>query len=375
MKISVLQEALAYGLGTVSRAVAPRSSLPVLANILTASDDGRLRLSATNTEMGITCWIDAKIETEGSTTIPARTFADLVGTLPKERVDMILDETNQTLHVACGTTNTDIKCIDAEEFPPMPAPDLSNGVEINVADLREMVQQVVFSASLDESRQVLNGVLVIVKDNRMTMVAADGFRLSVRWAELSTPAGQAVHIIVPARALAELARIAGDGSGMLTMVVPSGRGQVVFRAKDVELSTQLIDGSFPPYEQAIPVAFQTRTVVSTEAFLKACKQTEIFARENSHIARLEIKPGGEAQPGTVELFARSDETGSSEAIVDANIEGEPLQISFNVRYLRDVLEVIRTPNVALETNTAGSPGVIRPLGQDQFLHVIMPMQI
>ena len=375
MKVSVLQETLAQGINIVSRAVSPRSTLPVLANVLVATDDGRLRLSATNLELGITCWIGAKIEAEGSTTVPARTFADLVGTLPKDRVEMTLTENTQTLHVKCGTSNTDIKCIDAQEFPPMPVLDAAEGIQLNVADLKEMIHQVVFSASTDEARPVLTGVLVTVEGNKITLASADGFRLSVRSAELSSPAEQPINVIIPARALSELARVATDGDQAVSMLLPPGRGQVVFRMKDVELVSQLIEGNFPDFQQVIPRTFETRSVMSTEQFLKACKQAEIFARESSHIARLNITPGGELQPGTVEIFAQSEETGSNETVVDASIEGPPILIAFNVRFLRDVLEVINTPNVALETTTSASPGVIRPLGEEDFLHVIMPMHI
>ena len=375
MKVSVLQENLAHGLGIVSRAVAPRSTLQVLSNVLAATDDGRLRLSATNLELGITCWIGAKIEKEGSTTIPARTFGDLVSTLPKDHVLMELDESALNLHVSCGSTNTDIKCIDAQDFPPMPIPDLTEGVQINVADLKEMIQQVVFAASTDEARPVLTGVLVTVDENKITMVSADGFRLSVRSAELSSPAEEPFSVIIPARALGELARIAADGEELVTLVFPQGRGQVVFRMKDVELTSQLIDGDFPDFEQVIPRSFETRSVISTDAFLKACKQAEIFARESSHIARINVNPGGDLKPGTVEIFAQSDQTGSNETIVDASIEGPPVLIAFNVRYLRDVLEVVKTPSVALETSASASPGVIRPIGNENFLHVIMPMHI
>ncbi len=377
MKVSVLQEQLAQGLGIVSRAVSPRSTLPVLANVLAATDEGRLRLSATNLELGITTWIGAKVEVEGSTTIPARTISDLVGTLPKDRVLMDLEEGTQKLHVSCGATNTDIKCIDAQEFPPMPAPDLSDGIQINVAALKEMIHQVAFAASSDEARPVLTGVLVNVEGNTVTMVAADGFRLSVRKASLSADVPEPFKIIVPARALSELARIAGDGNEQVTIMLPRGRSQVVFRMKDVELTSQLIEGTFPDFEQVIPRSYATRSVVSADALLKACKQAEIFARESSHIARLDIRPGdGELKPGTIEVFAQSEETGSNEAIVDASIEGPGMLIAFNVRYLRDVLEVIGTPNVALETTQAASPGVLRPLGSDDgFLHVIMPMHI
>jgi DNA polymerase-3 subunit beta len=375
MKVSVLQENLAHGLNIVSRAVSPRSTLPVLANVLVATDEGRLRLSATNLELGITCWIGAKIEDEGSTTVPARTFTDLVSTLANDRVDMALNVRTQTLNVRCGTSNTDIKCIDAQEFPPMPVPDLENGIPINVTDLKEMIQQVVFAASTDEARPVLTGVLFTVQGNKVSLSAADGFRLSIRKAELSSPVARPFSAIIPARALSELARIAADGDQTLTMTMPAGRGQVIFRMKDVELASQLIEGSFPDLEQVIPRSYRTRTVLSTSQFLKACKQAEIFAREGSHIARINVTPGGELQPGSVDISGQSEETGHNQTQVDASIEGPAILIAFNVRFLREVLDVVKTPNVALETTADTSPGVIRPVGEESFLHVIMPMHL
>jgi len=379
MRVTVLQENLAHGLSIVSRAVSPRSTLPVLANVLMATDEGRLRLSATNLELGITCWIGAKIEEDGSTTVPARTFTDLVSTLSDRQVDMSLTVRTQTLNVRCGASNTDLKCIDAQEFPPMPVSDLSQGLQIKVSELKEMIQQVVFAASTDDARPILTGVLVTVKGNKITLAAADGFRLSLRKAELASSAGQAITAVIPARALSELARIAGDGEQMVTMVMPRGRSQVVFRTRDVELVSQLIDGNFPDYEQIIPGGFKTRAVLSTSAFLKACRQAEIFAREGSHIARINIMAGGELQPGSVEISGQSEETGFNQNLVDATIEGGSLVIAFNVRFLREVLDVIKTPNVALETSTDRTPGLLRPVGAQatdgEFLHVIMPMQL
>lgn len=375
MKVSVLQENLAHGLNIVSRAVSPRSTLPVLANVLVATDEGRLRLSATNLEMGITCWIGAKIQEEGSTTVPARTFTELVGTLIDQQVEMTLNVRTQTLNVRSGSSNTDLKCIDSQEFPPMPSPDLDHGIQLNVADLKEMIQHVVFAASTDDARPILTGVLVSVHDNAITLAAADGFRLSVRKAELSSDVSRPISAVIPARALSELARISGDGEQAITMILPPGRGQVIFRMKDVELVSQLIEGTFPDYEQIIPRNYQTRTVLSTITFLKACKQAEIFAREGSHIARINITPGGELQPGTVEISGQSEETGFNQTTVDASIEGPSLLIAFNVRFLREVLDVVKTPNVALETTVDTAPGVIRPVGKDNFLHVIMPMHL
>ncbi len=376
MKATVLQENLAHGLSLVSRAVSPRSTLPVLANVLIASDEGRLRLSATNLELGITCWIPARIEQEGSTTVPARTFSDLVATLPPEQVRLVLDTKTQTLNVRSGTSTNDIKCIDAQEFPPLPVPDMDGAVQLNVGDFREMIQQVAFAASADEARPVLMGVLLQVEKDKLTMAAADGFRLSVRKATLSVPAPSAVSAIIPAHSLTELARVATDGAESIRMVVPKLRGQVVFRLKDVELTSQLIDGTFPDYQQIIPRKYSSRTLVSTAALLKACKQAEIFAREGSNVARLNIKSAsGANQPSELQMSATSEETGKNETIVEATVDGSGVLIAFNVRFLREALEVIKTPTVALEMSAANAPGVLRPVGDEQYLHVIMPMHL
>ncbi len=376
MKVTVLQENLARGLSIVSKAVSPRSTLPVLANVLIASDEGRLRLSATNLELGITCWIPARIEEEGSTTVPSRTFSDLVSTLPSDQVSLKLDVKTQTLNVRGGTSTNDIKCIDAQEFPPLPVPDLNGAVQVNSGDFRDMIHQVAFAASTDEARPVLMGVLVQVEKDKLTMAAADGFRLSVRKAQLSSAVPAPVSAIIPAQALKELARVATDGEEPIYMALPKGRGQVVFRVKDVEVVSQLIDGTFPDFHQIIPRKYSSRTLVSTASLLKACKQAEIFAREGSNVARLNIKSAqGEMQPSEVEISATSEETGKNETIVEATVDGSGVLIAFNVKFLREALEVIKTPNVALETSAANAPGVVRPVGDDDFLHVIMPMHL
>ena len=374
MKASVSQQQLAHGLSTVSRAVSPRSTLPVLSNILLATDEGRLRLSATNLELGISCWIGAQIHEEGSITIPARTLTDLISTLPNDTVTLALNTRTQTLNVVCGGSNTDIKGIDAQEFPPMPVPDLEEGVDLNVTNFKEMIQQVVFAASDDDARPVLQGVMMTVSGSEVTMAATDGFRISVRRAALTSPAARPMSAIIPARALAELARIASDGEESLAMVIPPGRGQVLFHMRDAELVSQLIEGNFPVYKVIIPRTFKTRTIISTPLLRNACRQAEIIARESNNEVRMEIQPRGD-MPGLVTIKATSDEKGKSEVQVDATIEGPALVIAFNVKYLREVLEVVRTPNVALETNAHNTPGLIRQVGEEAFQHVIMPMHL
>jgi DNA polymerase-3 subunit beta len=375
MKAIVSQEKLAHGLSLVSRAVSPRSTLPVLGNILIASAEGRLRLSATNLELGITCWIPARIEQNGTTTVPARTFLDLVSTLPADQVMLALDQRTQTLNVRGGTSTNDIKCIDAQEFPPSATVDLDGATQLNVAEFREMIQQVAFAASTDEARPVLMGVLLNAEKDKLTLAAADGFRLSVRHASLSTPAPAPISAIIPARSLTELARVAPDGDEILQMAIPKMRNQVVFHAKDVEVTSQLIDGTFPDYQQIIPRKHSTRTLVSTSALLKACKQAEIFAREGSNVARVNIKAAGAGQPSELEISAISEETGKNETIVEATVDGSGVLIAFNVKFLREALEVIKTANVAIEMTAANAPGVLRPVGDEQFLHVIMPMHL
>lgn len=374
MKATVSQQQLAHGLNLVSRAVSPRSTLPVLANVLVASDEGRLRLSATNLELGISCWIGAQIAEEGAITVPARTFSDLISALPNDSVQLNLNTRTQTLNVRCGTSVTDIKGIDAQEYPPIPVPDLREGIELNVSDLKEMIQQVVFAASSDEARPVLQGVYMTVTESEMTLAATDGFRISVRKATLSEPCSQAMKAIIPARALIELARITTESDQTVTMVLPPGRGQVLFHLKDAELVSQLIEGNFPDYRAILPRGFKTTTIVSTTALLKACKQAEIIAREGNYVIRLEVVPGGD-KPGQIEISAQTEETGSSEISVEATIDGPPLVIAFNVKFLREVLEVVKSPSIALETNANNTPGMLRPVGDQDFQHVIMPMHL
>lgn len=375
MKASVSQQHLAHGLGVVSRAVAPRSTLPVLANILVATDEGRLRLSATNLELGISCWIGAQLADEGAVTIPARTFGDLVGTLPNDTVHLTLNNNTQTLTVRCGASITDIKGIDAHEFPPIPVPDLTEGIQLNLVEFKEMIQQVAFAAATEDARPALQGVSMSINETGITMAATDGFRISVRRALLAEPPPQPVSVIIPARALNEVARIATDGDQKVTMVVSSGRGQALFHLKDAELVSQLIEGTFPDYQAIMPRSFKTTTIVSTGELLKACRQAEIIARDSNYVVRLNILPGGDGTPGRVEISAQSEETGSSEVSVDATVDGPGLVIAFNVRFLREALEVIKTPNVALETNANNSPGMLRPVGDQNYQHVIMPMHL
>ncbi len=376
MRVSVLQENLHKGLSIVSRAIQSRPTLPILANVMIATDDARLQLSATNLELGITHWIGAKVEHPGSITVPARTLQELVGTLPPERVDMELDLRTLTVHLRCGAKSANIKGMDASEFPLMPEFDPTHAIAVNASVFREMIEQVVFAAAKEDNRPILTGILMRFDDDVMTMAAADGYRLAVRTTILEFSVGNQAPepLIVPARTLQELARIISDEDEEVLIGLPEGRGQIMFSMKNVVVISQLIEGKFPDYEAIIPGSYQTQILTYTDDLLAACRSSEVFAKDSANTARVLVEPSGMVNvPGRVTVAGRSQEKGDAEAPVDASIDGQAVEISFNIRYLIEVLSVIKEDQVVLETSGPTAPGVVRPAGRDDFIHVIMPM--
>ncbi|MCL5996847.1 MAG: DNA polymerase III subunit beta [Chloroflexi bacterium] len=376
MKVSCLQENLAKGLNIVGRAVAARTAtLPVLTHVLLATDGGRLKIAATNLELGINCWVGAKVEDEGAITIPARPFTELMALLPPDRVDLDLNIRTQTLRIQCGRTDNNIKGIDAQEFPIIPTFEPNNAAYIDAVLLKKMIGKVVFAAATDESRPMLTGVLTKFDNDKITMAAADGFRLSVCNGVLKEPVAEAKTILVPAKAVAEVARVVGEQEEPVAISVTPSRGQVLFHMQNVDVVAQLIDQRFPPYEQIIPQRFDTRTIVNTADILKACRQASIFAREASDTMRLHITPSDDMEPAKVTVTARADETGDNQSQLEATANGNEIEIAFNVKYLIEALAVIDAPQTAIETTAPKSPGVLKPVGDDTFLHVVMPMHL
>ena len=398
VRVSCLQENLAKGLSIVGRAVSSRSTLPVLGNILLEAKDNELRLAATNLEIGVNCWIGAKVEDEGSITVPARLLTDFINNLPPERVDLELAVRTQTLHVRCARYDANMKGIDAADFPIIPTAGASDDdqesalegtrIELETLGLRKMIDQVTFAASSDESRPILTGVEVSFQTERLTMAATDGYRLSLRSVHLDKPfAEDSMTVIVPARSLGELGRIIADADTErpVQVLVTQARNQIIFQIwgkggtragfHRVELASQLIDARFPDYRAIIPKSHTTRTVVDTAAFLKAVRVAQLFARDNANIIRVAVGPGNGQGQGYVKLTATSAEMGDSVNELDAMVEGNDLEIAFDARFLIDVLNQIDEPQVVLETTQNTRPGTIRPLGmgEDEFLHVVMPM--
>ncbi len=376
MKLTCLQENLKRGLATVSHAVATKSTLPVLANVLLATDGGRLKLAATNLEVGITHWIGAQVQEEGAVTVPAKLLADVVGGLPNDRVTLTLDPRTQTVKVECGRFTSNIKGIEADEFPVIPTiADKEPTASLPPDVLREAIEQVAFAAASDDSRPVLAGVLVRLHDTRLFLAAADGFRLATRTVTLPEPVAQPSEFIVPARALSELARIAGDTDDPVTITVTPSGGQVLFHTENTELVSRLIDGKFPDVERIIPQRYATRTVLDTAELAKAVKLASYFATASQNVVKLTMEPGGELGPGRLVISANAAEVGDNTGELDGMVQGEGGQIALNVKYLTEALGAIKTAQIAFESQTPQSPGVFKPVGQEGYIHIIMPMSI
>jgi len=375
MKLSCLQENLSKGLAVVSRAVATRSTLPVTQNVLISTDQSRLKLSATNLEIAITTWIGASIEDEGAITLPARILTEFVNTLEGDKIDFSLPEGNGILNISSGRSKATINGIDAEEFPPIPT--VLDGIRavVNAGVLKKAISRVAFAAATEESRPVLTGVELKIERNDFSLAAADGFRLAVQKDKLTEPIDGNIEVIIPARTMNELNRLVSDDSEEIEVVMTPTRGQILFRSGDIEIVSQLLQGNFPNYQQLLPEEHSTRSIFDTNALQRAVRSASIFARDGSNIVRMQLVPPSEDDDnGKALISARSEEVGDNEDVVDAeSLEGEESKIAFNSRYLMDVLAVLDKGNVVLETTTASSPGVFKPVEDDGYTHVVMPM--
>jgi len=372
MKVTCLQENLARGLGIVGRAVAVRSTLPITSNVLISTEHGRIKLAATNLDIALSCWIGGQIEDEGAITVPARLITDFVNSLPAEKIAMTLAPRSRQVKLVCARNEATIGGMDADDFPPIPAVE-GDALDLDARTLREAIAQVVFSAATDDSRPVLTGVDLVVEGNKLTLAAADGFRLAVRTIDLKKKAGERQEVIVPAKALSELSRLLQDQDEPVKMTFNANKTQVLFRLKDVELVAQLIQGTFPDYSRLIPKEWGSRAVVEVKDFLQETKIASIFARDGSGIVRITFLAGEDGKPGEMTISARAEEIGDNSGVLDAQVEGDASKIAFNGKYLQEVLQVLDGGRVALETTGPSQPGVIRPIDNDNYIHVVMPM--
>ncbi len=390
MRITCTQDHLSRGLSTVTRAVGSRPTMPVLANVLLATDGSRLKLSATNLDLGITTWVTANVDEEGTVTVPARLLTDLVNSMPVgQSVELHEEEKTRTLTVKCQQSRAEVRGIDPEEFPPMPTAEDQPTVSLDQALCKELINQVAFGAAGDDTRPVLAGVSMELEEAQITLAASDGFRLVMRDATLDQEIADPVKVIVPARALQELERILGDDEGAVEMTVTTNRSQVLFRAGDVNLVSRLIEGQFPNVRNFIPKSYATKVVVARQPFADAMRRVSLFARESANVVRLEVEAGENGEgltPGRLTIEAQAQDLGESHDELDASIEGESTHLAFNAEYLNEFANALAggtidpdtdkmkdIDEVVVEITGPLSPGVVRGGGLPEYLHVIMPM--
>ncbi len=372
MRLSCLQENLGRGLGVVGRAVATRTTLPITQHVLITTDQSRLKLAATNLEIAISTWVGAQVEEEGSITIPARLLTDFVNSLPNERIDVDSMPQPKGLNFKCARFEAHINGTDAEDFPPIPTVEDGIVGKIEPQALRDAINHVEFAAATEDSRPVLTGIKVEASGQDFTFAAADGFRLAVYKGSLAEPISEDIDFIIPSRAFQELNRLLGSQDSPVEFMVTNTKSQALFRLENVELVSQLIQGTFPNYSQLIPESYGTRVVVDLQEFARATRSTAIFARDGSGIVRLQVSEPNDGE-GRLSISSRAEELGDNQGEIDVRVEGDEAKIAFNSKYLVEVLDVLGRGEVALETTTPSSPGVLRPVDNDSYVHVVMPM--
>lgn len=369
MKISVLQENLARALVVVSRTVAPKATLPILANILIATEKGRLKFAATNLETGINLWIGGKIEKEGAITVPARALTEFVSSLPAGKVDLEINQT--TLLVSSDSFKASFTGMAASEFPKIPSFSGEEVLTFEKENLAQILSQVVFAASQDETRPVLTGVLLKKEGRDISLVATDGYRLSIKKVS-GASSSLKEDLLIPAKTLLEVARVSQettDEDGKIKAGLTKEKNQVVFLFPDVELSSRLIEGDFPDFTRIIPTSASTRASFDRESFSRAVKMAAIFAREQANIIKVKV------EKGKLRVSAETPQLGANESEIEAKVEGEGLEIAFNCRFLLDLLSSLVDEEIVLEVNDPLSPGVFKGSSDATFTHIIMPVRI
>src|SRR5215213_1871604 len=296
-----MQENLARGLQVVSRAVSTRNPLPVLSNVLLRTEDAGLKLTATNLEIGITAWVPGKIDSEGTLTVPARLFNDLVAGLPAgERIDLEAD--GNTLRIKAGRYQTQLRGIDAEEFPVIPSPGERPTTRVSQKELKRALSEVVFAAATDEARPILTGVLTRLSGDKLTLAAADNYRIAVRSLPILDPV-EDTSLVVPARSYAELMRVLTDTDDPVDIMLASSKSQILFHVEGADIVSRLIDGQFPNYQQVLPSSHSTRAVVDRDELLKAVRISALIASSAANVVKLRL--GDEGTDG-VSIAAAAD---------------------------------------------------------------------
>jgi DNA polymerase III subunit beta len=366
MKLTCAKDELAEKLQVAGRGVSTRTTVQILAGILLRAEGGRLSLSATDMEISLRVALDAQVEDEGSVVVPGRLLVDIVRLLPAGEVTISHRAEEGVVELVCGSASYRLHTYAAEDFPRLPEIDDENAFTVDREAFVDTIARVSRSASRDESRPVLTGVLVRFEGDKLVMAATDSYRLSVKETGLSDGPGREVEAIVPARALAELARIAQGGEGGAIQVGVQ-ENQVVFGVDDVWLTARRIDGQFPNYKQLLPETFEAEVTMPREEFLDVVRRTSVLAQRKSPL-RLRF------EDGELTVSAQTQDVGEAHESLPISYSGDAIEIGFNAEFLRDGLESVTDDSVRLKLISPLRPGLIHG-ESDDFLYLIMPIRL
>jgi len=367
MKLSASREELLGQLQTVSRVASTRSANQALSGVQLVAAEGAVELRATDTEMGLRVPLPATVEREGSVVLPARLLVDVVRSLSGPTVALELRSAEQDVEVIAGNATFDIRTLRGEDFPELPQPDAEQTVTLPASAFVETILRVANSASRDETRPVLTGILVSAADRELRMVATDSYRLSVKETALEQPLASGFEANIPARALQELARLVQqlDGSELSVGV---RQNQIVFQVGGVVLSSRLIDGQFPNYRQLLPETYEHELTIAAGELLDVVRRISLLAQKNAPL-RLSF------QPGELTVSAQTPDIGEARESLPVPFQGEPFEIGFNPEFLRDGLEGVEGGDVLLKLISALRPGLIQAADDGGFLYLIMPIRL
>ena len=364
MKITCSKDELTRALSLVGRAVSTRASVQVLGGVLLRASGGQLELAATDMELSLRLVVDCEVEGDGAVVAPGRLLVDLARLLPDGEVVLEHKPEQGTLEVTCGSASYKLNTYSAEDFPKLPDAESAQTFSVDRAAFLETVSRVARSASRDESRPVLTGILVRFEGGKLVMAATDSYRLSVKETEIAGSEGAELEAIVPARALTELSRIAQDESELRIGVQEN---HVVFGAGETWLTSRRIDGQFPNYKQLLPETFEHEVKLPREEFLEVVRRASVMAQRNSPL-RLRFAEG------EVTVSAQTQDVGEAKESLPVPFAGEPLEIGFNPEFLRDGLESVASDEVALRLISPLRPGLIHS-DDDHFSYLIMPIRL
>jgi DNA polymerase-3 subunit beta len=367
MKFSISRDAFLHRLGVVVRGVSTRSSIQTLSGVLIRGEAGSIELQATDMELGLRVRLEADVDQEGAVVLPGRLLYDIVRSLPNDQLSLEYRSSEQDVVVASGPSTFRLRTLPLDDFPKLPEAEGARTVSMPSAAFVETVGRVARAASRDETRPHLTGVLVVASERELRMVATDSYRLSVKETQLEQPLDGALEANVPARTLQELGRVAAADGGE-TIEIAALDNQVVFKLGDVLLSSRLVEGRFPSYEQLLPDSYEHELRVSGPELLEVVRRVSLLAQKNAPL-RLRFSEG------TLEVSAQTPDIGEASEALPVPFKGEALEIGFNPDFLREGLESAESEELVLKLISPLRPGLIESGNDGGFLYLVMPIRL